>query len=134
MHRSSGPLRSPPRRTLSHLVCATLVAALALLATLSTPVAAASTVTVVMSGLDNPRGLAFGPQGALYVAEAGRGGDGPCFFLRGGTRCYGATGAVSSSARPPPASRSSSASPPPAAGVSSTTSAPTRPRRTPTAT
>ena len=34
--------------------------------------------TVVMSGLDNPRGLAFAPNGALYVAEAGRGGDGPC--------------------------------------------------------
>ena len=34
--------------------------------------------TVVMQGLDNPRGLAFGPEGALYVAEAGRGGDGPC--------------------------------------------------------
>lgn len=30
--------------------------------------------TVVMRGLDNPRGLAFGPEGALYVAEAGRGG------------------------------------------------------------
>jgi hypothetical protein len=29
--------------------------------------------TVVMSGLDNPRGMAFGPEGALYVAEAGRG-------------------------------------------------------------
>ena len=28
--------------------------------------------TVVMSGLDNPRGLAFAPNGALYVAEAGR--------------------------------------------------------------
>src|SRR5215472_4543614 len=30
-------------------------------------------LTCVMSGLDNPRGMAFGPQGALYVAEAGRG-------------------------------------------------------------
>jgi hypothetical protein len=54
----------------------------------------------VMSGLDNPRGLAFGPQGALYVAEAGRGdigeGDGPCVFGSGGNQvCYGATGAVS---------------------------------------
>src|SRR5512138_1235874 len=37
-------------------------------------------VTVVMSGLDNPRGLAFGPEGALYVAEAGRGpSDHSCF-------------------------------------------------------
>src|SRR5215207_6113814 len=55
----------------------------------------AQTVTVVMSGLDNPRGLAFGPEGALYVAEAGRGGDGPCIPGGGGTvRCYGATGAI----------------------------------------
>ena len=38
--------------------------------------AAEPTVTRVMSALDNPRGLAFGPQGALYVAEAGRGGFG----------------------------------------------------------
>jgi DNA-binding beta-propeller fold protein YncE len=60
--------------------------------------AAAPTVSVVMSDLDNPRGLAFGPQGALYVAEAGRGdigqGDGPCFTL-GMKVCYGPTGAVS---------------------------------------
>jgi len=34
----------------------------------------------VMSGLDNPRGMAFGPEGALYVAEAGRGpSDHSCF-------------------------------------------------------
>jgi hypothetical protein len=50
-------------------------------------------VTAVMSGLDNPRGLAFGPEGALYVAEAGRGGSGPCIVL-GQTLCYGETGAV----------------------------------------
>jgi sugar lactone lactonase YvrE len=30
----------------------------------------------VASGLDSPRGLAFGPDGKLYVAEAGSGGDG----------------------------------------------------------
>ncbi|MBC8101953.1 MAG: ScyD/ScyE family protein [Cytophagales bacterium] len=32
--------------------------------------------TVVMSGLNNPRGLAFGPGGALFVTEAGVGGSG----------------------------------------------------------
>jgi hypothetical protein len=31
-------------------------------------------VTVVASGLNSPRGLAFGPGGALYVAEGGTGG------------------------------------------------------------
>ena len=51
----------------------------------------------VMTGLDNPRGLAFGPEGALYVAEAGRGGAGACVPLPDapGTRCFGATGAIS---------------------------------------
>jgi hypothetical protein len=57
--------------------------------------AGAATTSVVMSGLDNPRGLAFGPEGALYVAEAGRGGPGPCILLRGAPQCYGPTGAVS---------------------------------------
>src|SRR5262249_60893504 len=57
---------------------------------------AGPTFEVVMSGLDNPRGLAFGPEGALYVAEAGRGGDGPCFEVRPGqVVCYGPSGAVS---------------------------------------
>lgn len=51
-------------------------------------------VSVVMSGLDNPRGLTFGPDGALYVAEAGRGGPGPCVVIRGANRCYGPTGAL----------------------------------------
>jgi hypothetical protein len=32
------------------------------------------TATVIASGLDNPRGLTFGPNGYLYVAEGGRGG------------------------------------------------------------
>lgn len=33
-----------------------------------------SNVTVVAKGLNGPRGLAFGPDGLLYVAEAGTGG------------------------------------------------------------
>jgi hypothetical protein len=52
-------------------------------------------VTAIMTGLDNPRGLAFGPEGALYVVEAGRGGAGPCMTTRGQLRCYGPTGALS---------------------------------------
>jgi glucose/arabinose dehydrogenase len=40
--------------------------------------AAAQPFEVIASGLDNPRGLAFGPDGALDVVEAGRGSDGPC--------------------------------------------------------
>jgi glucose/arabinose dehydrogenase len=52
-----------------------------------------------MTGLDNPRGLAWGPAGGLYVAEAGRGGSGVCVPAPDApppaVRCYGATGAVS---------------------------------------
>lgn len=56
---------------------------------------AASDFKVIASKLDNPRGLAFGTDGALYVAEAGRGGAGPCIpSPEGGDACYGATGAV----------------------------------------
>src|SRR5688572_18573088 len=33
--------------------------------------------TVVASGLNNPRGLDFAPNGALFIAEAGMGGNGP---------------------------------------------------------
>ena len=34
-----------------------------------------SNVSVFAEGLDNPRGLKFGPDGALYVAEGGQGGE-----------------------------------------------------------
>ena len=49
---------------------------------------------VVASGLNNPRGLSFGPEGALYVAEAGSGGAGPCEEGPEGTRCFGTTGSI----------------------------------------
>ena len=57
---------------------------------------AQSEVSVVMSGLFNPRGLAFGADGGLYVAEAGRGGEGPGIVLGGGDPVfYGTTSSVS---------------------------------------
>jgi hypothetical protein len=55
-----------------------------------------SELEVVASGLDNPRGLDFGPWGGLYVAEAGRGGAGPCIGSaeEEGINCAGASGAI----------------------------------------
>jgi hypothetical protein len=57
---------------------------------------------VVMVKLDNPRDLAWGPDGGLYVAEAGRGsfGEPPsaephCFVANLQAYCYGPTGAIS---------------------------------------
>lgn len=49
---------------------------------------------VIASGLDNPRGLGFGPDGSLYVAESGAGGAGPCFVGPEGPACFGKSGAV----------------------------------------
>ena len=55
--------------------------------------------TVVTEGLDAPRGLEFGPDGTLYVAVAGSGGD-ECFEAPGPEGpemmniCVGATGSV----------------------------------------
>jgi hypothetical protein len=52
-------------------------------------------VEVVASGLDNPRGVTLGPDNEVYVAEAGRGGDGPCVQSNEPRYvCYGSTGAI----------------------------------------
>ena len=66
----------------------------------SASVSVASTQTVVMSGLNSPRGLSWGPEGGLYVAEAGTSAiTGTCIpFLEGttlNTKCYSGTGSVS---------------------------------------
>ncbi|MBE9201531.1 MULTISPECIES: ScyD/ScyE family protein [unclassified Nodularia (in: cyanobacteria)] len=51
--------------------------------------------SVVADGLDNPRGLAFGLDGALYVTESGLGGTGASIVLSDGeTVQYGSTGAI----------------------------------------
>lgn len=49
--------------------------------------------TVIASKLDNPRGVAVF-NNTVYVAEAGRGGAGPCIDGPEGKACYGATGAI----------------------------------------
>jgi hypothetical protein len=56
--------------------------------------ASPETTEVIASGLNNPRGLNFGPEGALYVAEAGSGGAGPCAPGPEGIRCYGSTSSI----------------------------------------
>ena len=78
------------------LYVATFVA-LSLFLAPSTSLVAQSSRIVVATGLDNPRGLGFGPDGALYVVEAGRGGSSAlCIPLPDapGVRCYGPSGAV----------------------------------------
>ena len=70
---------------------------LAAIAALGCTVSTAQAVSVEEvgdGGLRSPRHLDFAPSGNLYVAEAGRGGAGPCFFGGEGPACMGATGAV----------------------------------------
>jgi hypothetical protein len=88
-----------------NLVLGVVSASLLTLFSMPSDAIAGPTITVVASGLDNPRGLAFGPEGALYITEAGRGGppqgsgDPPenCIAsieFGGQLGCFGPTGAV----------------------------------------
>ena len=78
-------------------VLASAVAALAALPpgfAAAHPKPPAGAPTVVARGLDNPRQVSWSG-GALYVAEAGVGGTGPCITSpEGGPACLGASGAI----------------------------------------
>ena len=52
-----------------------IISATALTQTVFAQVPVPPNATLVASGLNGPRGLTFGPDGALYVAEAGTGGS-----------------------------------------------------------
>jgi hypothetical protein len=72
--------------------CCVVVAGLAIAAQ-----AGAQSVETLASGLRNPRGIAFAPNGELFVVEMGTGGAGPCIpspVFPNPPRCYGATGAL----------------------------------------
>ncbi len=73
-----------------------LFALAALLSLAGTASAHTPSLEVVASGLDNPRGLEVSRSGSIYVAEAGRGGAGPCVASpeEEGEVCVGSTGAV----------------------------------------
>ena len=77
------------------LLALTAVTALGGAATAAPSEKTPSGLTVVAEGLDNPRGIGFGPDGALYVAESGSGGTGPCIPAgpEGSESCFGPTGA-----------------------------------------
>lgn len=47
----------------------------------------------VATGLNNPRHVSY-DHGALYVAESGTGGSGPCITGAEGRACYGASGSI----------------------------------------
>lgn len=91
MNQLSASARVARRAIVPVLGSAALVAA-----SLSTPTATADEhLEVIASGLDNPRQLSFGSKGHLYVAEAGRGGSGPCVGgPEGGPVCFGKSGAI----------------------------------------
>lgn len=76
------------------------VAMLAMVCSLAAASGAGAVATppfeTVMTGLNNPRGLAWSSGGALYVAEAGRGGHQPCYpGPDGGPQFAGFTGSIS---------------------------------------
>lgn len=72
------------------LVAGAALTAVAVAAAVPATAQTGATTTVFAKGLNNPRGVQFGPDGALYVAEAGRGGS-KCIRRFG---CFGLSGSI----------------------------------------
>jgi hypothetical protein len=92
------PAPRPTRSTALRLAALTVVAAAAIPAATAAAHPSARNAggfhpVVVASGLDNPRQLALGPDGGLYVAEAGSGGPN-CVGTGADQSCIGTTGAI----------------------------------------
>jgi hypothetical protein len=86
--------QSTPRR--EHLARTSAACLLALAC--AGPAAAADTFTstVIATGLNSPRGMGFGPDGALWVTEAGFAGGvtGPSTVVRGAILTYNTSGSI----------------------------------------
>jgi hypothetical protein len=77
------------------LLAATGTVGVALSLTVAAPAAADPSWRVVASGLHSPRNLAVSPDGDVFVAESGRGGDGPCTTHPAlGDACVGSSGSI----------------------------------------
>ena len=82
--------RSSWKRVLVAAAAATVVAALGIAPAHADPSTTDATLTVIASGLKNPRGITAQSDGSLLVAESGEGLPG-CAV---GARCVGNTGAI----------------------------------------
>ncbi|HEY7722783.1 MAG TPA: ScyD/ScyE family protein, partial [Pedococcus sp.] len=77
------------------LLAATGTVGVALSLTVAAPAAADPSWRVVASGLHSPRNLAVSPDGDVFVAESGRGGDGACTTHPAlGDACVGSSGSI----------------------------------------
>ncbi len=75
-------------------IAASLAAAAITLALSHVAAGGSASIRTVASHLNNPRGLELGPDGALYIAEAGAAGTAKCFKGPEGENCAGFSGAV----------------------------------------
>jgi hypothetical protein len=95
---SCRPLLSRPLSVMALTGSAVLAASVLTAAPAATAgdggVPARSASSVVAEHLNSPRQLSFGPDGSLYVAEAGTGGNGRCVTGETGEVCFGRTGSV----------------------------------------